>query len=198
MPGFDPAFLGQHCCVLDTVFQFPNIAWPQIIEEQAHRLGTESINCFSLICCKALKKVASKQRDIVASVPESRHMDGDYVETVVEVLSKMPFFHFLNQNSVGGGKDAYVHGQRLLASQTLKLLCLQDTKQLDLGGKGDLPYLIQKNSATVGLLEAPGFLPNSSGEGSLFMAKELAFEKSAGYAEQSITTKGLSFLGLCW
>src|ERR1700745_93469 len=63
------------------------------------------------------------------------------------------------------------------AAQTLKLLLLQDPQQLRLQGKGNIAYFIQEQCPCVCHFETAHFLCESSGESSLLMSEEFAFQQ---------------------
>jgi hypothetical protein len=66
------------------------------------------------------------------------------------------------------------------AAETLKLLLLQDPKQLRLQGKGNIPYFIQEQCPCVSHFEAANFLSDSPSEGTPLVPEKFAFQQVKG------------------
>jgi hypothetical protein len=84
--GLDSVSLGQHGCMLDTVFQLPDIARPVVIQEQAHGLGGKPLNFLVLFLGKTAQEIAGQQGDVIGPLLEFRQVDGNDVETVIEIM----------------------------------------------------------------------------------------------------------------
>lgn len=67
--------------------------------------------------------------------------DGDDVDALVEVLAEGALRHHVLQAAVGGGDDAHVHGNALVAAHALNGVVCPHAQQLDLGGDVNLAYL---------------------------------------------------------
>ena len=99
---------------------------------------------------------------------------------MVEVLAEVAFLDFLLQILVGGGHDPDIHGDVLVAADLGQLVLLQHAEDLGLGREGHVAYLVQEESAAVGLLELALMLFLSPGEGALLVTEELALYQLAG------------------
>ena len=57
-----------------------------------------------------LQQVRHQRRDVVSTLAEGGHLDGDHVQAEVQVLAEAPGLHLFEQVSVGGGDDGGVEG----------------------------------------------------------------------------------------
>ena len=105
-------------------------------------------------------------------------MDVDDVEAVVEVLAEAALGYLLLEVAIGGGHDADVGLDGLLAAHALELAVLEDAEDLDLHVLVDFAYLVQEEGALVRELEAATRASLGPGEGSLLVAEELALEEA--------------------
>jgi hypothetical protein len=102
--------LGEHGGVFNTVLKFSNIAGPGIVEQQSHCFGAKFFYFLALRASESMEKMTSKERDIIAPIPERWQNYGDHVETVIEIFTKIPNLHLLKEVLVGGGKYPYING----------------------------------------------------------------------------------------
>ena len=93
------------------------------------------------------------QRDVFHPLAQRRQVDGDDIETIVEILAKDLLFDPLFEIGVGGGDDAYVGLDRLDTAEAHELLLLDDPQQLGLGFERDVADLVEEDRAVVGCLE---------------------------------------------
>ncbi len=68
----------------------------------------------------------------------------------------------------------------MCASQAFKFALLQGAQQFRLNFSRNVSYFIQEQRALVGEFQSPDFLRNGSGERSLFVPKEFAFQQPRG------------------
>ena len=73
----------------------------------------------------ARDEFADQQGDVFAAVFQIRHLDGKHVQTVVEVLAETPLGDLVFQIAVGGGNDAYIDLDALVAADPLEHPLLQ-------------------------------------------------------------------------
>src|SRR5215469_9017493 len=66
------------------------------------------------------------------------------------------------------------------ASKAFEFALLQGTQQLWLNFNGNVSHFVQEEGALIGKFQSPDFLCNGSGECSLFVPKEFAFEQARG------------------
>ena len=82
--------------------------------------------------------------------------------------------------AVGGGDEADVHFEFLVAADAGEGAVFQEAEEFGLEGAAHVADFIQEDGAAVGLLDAAEFLADGAGEGAFFMAEEFAFEEVFG------------------
>src|SRR5271154_3972896 len=118
---------------------------------------------------KAPNEVLNQQFNVIAAFAQWRHLHRKHIETIEQVLAKRPGSCAGLQISIRGRYDPYVDVNRLVASESLELSLLQNSQKGDLGVRGQIPHLVQKNGAAVRKLEPAHSALHRSGERSLFM-----------------------------
>src|SRR5271155_3625449 len=88
------------------IFQFTHIARPFVLQETFHGRGRD-LNIFT--GGVAIEEIVRQLRDIGAAFAQARDVDGDYVETEVEVFAKSSSTVGGFQVAIGGGDDADIH-----------------------------------------------------------------------------------------
>ena len=78
---------------------------------------------------------------------------------------------------IGRRDNPHINFQVVLSADALKLALLQDTQQLDLHRRRNLPNLIQKKRPSIRLLEFPFFLAYRSGKCSALVPEELGLKQ---------------------
>src|SRR6266478_3552085 len=81
------------------------------------------------------------------------HMDGNHVQTEVQVLSEPPFLHRFLEIDIGGGDNTKIGAQKLIAAEAFELPLLNQTKQIGLQRERTLPDLVEEDGAAVRVFE---------------------------------------------
>ncbi len=81
-------------------------------------------------------------------------------------------------------KDAHIRLKDLLSADSSQLASFKDSKEINLTLRRHLCDFIQKQSAAVCLFEASGLLPHCAAEGSFFVPKQFALQKSLRHGTQ--------------
>ena len=123
--------------------------------------------------------------DLVAPLAQRRHVDLDDLQPVVQVLAELALEHHRLEIAVGGGDDAHVDGDALVAAQLGELGVLQHVQQLGLERRLHLADLVEEDRAAVGLLELADARRRRAGEGALLVAEQLALEQLGRAAPRS-------------
>lgn len=138
-----------------------------------------------------VEKMPGQQEHIAAALPQRGQVQGDDVETVVEVFTKAPGRYFGFQIAVGGRHNAHVHFFAARAAHPLDFLFLQHPQNLYLQAQIHLAYFVQKNRAAVAHFKPAGPGTNGVGKGPLLMAEKLAFQQILGNGPAVDGHKGL-------
>src|SRR6266536_4297806 len=162
--------------LLDGVFEFTNIPRPAIGAEQLHRLVRDGRDGFAALLGVVLEKMAGQERDIFHSLPQGREMDGDHIQTVVQILAKIPFAHRFTQVVVRGGNDANVYLEPVFAADPSDLVLLEHAQETRLHVCADATDFVKKASAALSFFKNSLFICQRSGKGAAHMAEKLTFE----------------------
>ena len=114
---------------------------------------------------------------------QRRQVDRHDVQSIVQVLSKGAGINLIEQIAVGGGYDATIDSNCLRVANSLELLLLKHSQQLDLQRVAHRVDLVEKNCAAMCGLEPAGAILMRAGESSLHVAEQFAFEQA--FAERS-------------
>ncbi|MDT4824412.1 hypothetical protein FQZ97_576590 [compost metagenome] len=125
----------------------------------------------------ARDELVDQQRNVFHTLAQRRHLDGEYVEAVIEVFAEAAGLDHLLEVLVGGGDDAHIDVLRLVAAHALEGALLQHAQQLDLHRQRHVADLVEEQGAAVGQLEAPCPAGDGTGEGTLLVAEEFALQQ---------------------
>src|SRR5713101_7153074 len=94
----------------------------------------------------------SQKRDVCPSLSEWWQHERDDVQTMVEVLAKLPSFHRFFYFNVRRCDNPHIRLTHLWRTKRSVLLLLEEAQELDLGRERKTVDLIQKKRATFGLV----------------------------------------------
>src|SRR5579883_889609 len=177
--AFDVLEVGGHGQVdgggpRDAVLQFAHVAGPVVLEQRLHG-GAGHLHRAS--GGAALQEPVRQHGDVGAALAQGGHVQGHDVEPEIEVLAEGAGAVFLLQVAVGGGDDAYVDLDALVAADGADLFFLQDAQQLGLHLERQLPDLVEEQGPAIGRLKQPGARAEGAGEGALLVAEQFAFDQ---------------------
>ena len=115
--------------------------------------------------------------DVLLTLAQRGQGDGHHVQTIVEILAEMAQPDLLLQVTVGGGDDADIHPQGLIAADPLHLPLLEDTQQLGLERGAAFTNLIEEQGAAIRQLKTSFTLTHRPGKGAFLMAEQFAFQQ---------------------
>ena len=175
--GLDEPPLLHEDGALDRVGQLTDVARPGVGLEQLEDFGREPLHRFLERAAQAPEQVVGQRVDVLPALPQGRQVDAQDVDAVVQVFAEAGLTHERLDVAVGGGDDAHVDLDGLVAAQALEALVLEHAQQLGLQPEAQFAELVQEQRAPVGLLEAAGAGLVRAGEGAFFVAEQLAFEQ---------------------
>ena len=127
-----------------------------------------------------LQKRLRQQEDVLAPFAQGRRTELDHVEPVKQVLPEIVLADGFDDVLVGGGDEADIHPQLVIAPHARKRAVLQKAQQLGLQRTAHVADLVQENGAAVGFLHAAQLLFDSAGEGAFLVAEQFAFQQVFG------------------
>ena len=126
---------------------------------------------------EALEEGVDQERDVLLALAQRRHGDVDDVQAVEEVVAEFALAHQFLEVLVGGGDEADVGLDGLVAADALEDAGIEHAQDFDLGVGVDLADLVEEERAAVGLLEAADAALDGAGERAFFVAEEFALEQ---------------------
>ena len=178
----DAGAVAEHHGALHRVLQLAHVAGPAVGGEGAQGVVGEGVDALAVLLGVAAEEEEGQLGDVADALAERGDLQGDHVEAVVEILAEEALGDALAQVAVGGGEDAHVDLEGLVAAHALEGALLEEAEQLDLGGQRDLAHLVEEDGAAGGQLEAPLAAGDGAGERALLVAEELALQQ--GLAER--------------
>ena len=184
-PDFEHWVIGQYDGTFENVLQFADIPGPSVIAQASHGFLADSLDAFADAHGELVDQEMDEQRDVLLAIPQRRQMDGEDVETIVQVLAERLLADRLEQVAVGGRDDADIDLDRLLAADALELALLEDAEQLGLRVGRQLADLVEEDGAAVGQLEAADAPGDGAGEGAFLVAEQLALDQAGRAGRRS-------------
>ena len=121
----------------------------------------------------AREEVPRQQRNVLAPLAQRRHADADHVQAMVEILAEAAFAHARLEVLVGGGDDAHIRLDLLVAADPVEAALREHPQQPGLQLCRHVADFVQEQSAALGLLEPPAALLLGAGEGAPLVAEQL-------------------------
>src|SRR5260370_1926278 len=120
--------------------------------------------------------MVGQQRNLLADLPQRRHVDVNDFDAVVEVFAESAPGKFLLQVLVGGGQNADIHWDGGAAAHTFHHALLQNAQDLGLGGEAEVANFVQEQGSAIGVLEL-AYAGIDAGGDALFNSEQLAFHQ---------------------
>src|SRR5262249_31771519 len=121
-----------------------------------------------------------QRRNVFRPLAQRRYVDRKYVQAIVQVAAKSSRADVLGQLAVRGRNEPDVYLQRAASTEPLELPLLQNAQQEHLHFRGKLTDLVEKESASVSLLEAAFTALGGTAEGSTLVPEEFGRQQSVG------------------
>src|SRR5690242_2497953 len=129
---------------------------------------------------RALEQKLREQQAVALPLPQRRHADRHFADTVIEVFAKARAGDELIEIAMGGADKAQVKRDRRAPADAIDRALLQDAQQLRLERCRHLADLVEEYRARVGKLELAERALRRAGERALLIAEELALEQRVG------------------
>src|SRR5262249_13854584 len=134
--------------------------------------------CRSLMAARCIQhEVLEQERNVLLALAQRRQIDDRHVQTIEQVLSELSLFHEFDQVRLAGGDDAEVDRYRIVGAQPFNLLLLQDPQELDLHRRRHAFDFVEKEGATMRVLDFANSAARRLREGARLVAEHLALEE---------------------
>ena len=127
--------------------------------------------------CVQGEEVTGQQDHVPVSFPKGGNLQRHDVQAIVEIFAKPAPSDLFRQVSIRRSHQAEVGMQDAIRADPGKGFLFEDPQELALDRKGQLPHLIEEQSAPVGQLDTAALLTVRTGEGPLLVPEQLAFQE---------------------
>src|SRR5210317_1332450 len=171
-------FVFENNRTLNNVSQLTHVTRPLILFKKfAGHLGDTGDGFAELPVVVANKEI-NQDHNVVASFTQRRQVDGNDLQTIVEVVAKSFILDLLEQLLIGRGHDTDINRNLFVASDPANGPFFKDTQQLGLHAHFHITDLIEKEGAAVSHLEETLLLVLGVGESPFFMSHQFALKQS--------------------
>jgi hypothetical protein len=108
-------------------------------------------------------------------LPQSRRIQGQNIQPVIQVFPKPARFNFRLQISVGSCHNPNINRHRLEPANRVNRALLQNSQKLDLHVERQVANFIQENGAAVRQLKTANSIGHGTRESAFAVAKKFAF-----------------------
>src|SRR6202011_2423202 len=117
---------------------------PVVLCQEVERVGHQLQLSLAILLTVLLEKMMHEQRHVVLAITQRWQLNGDDMETVEQILAKLPLLHHLAKVDVGRGDDPHVNLDGLHAAETHEVAFLDDAQELGLSLERDVPNLVEE------------------------------------------------------
>src|SRR5712692_2569978 len=182
---------GENDGAMNDVLKLAHVARPVITDQGLQRSRRYRPNVAVAFTGDLAHEVLHEERDVLAPLPERRHVDGQYIETIEEVVAERPLAHRLAEIDVGGGEHAHVDRDRPHAAHPLHLALLEHAEQARLEIEAQGADLVEEDGTAVSQLELAELARVGAGEGAALVAEQLRFDQRVGNGRHVDGDEGL-------
>ena len=124
-----------------------------------------------------LQEEVHQHWDVFAALAQGRHVNGEDVDAVVEVVAEATVLNHRAQVAVGGGDDAHVNPDGARAADAANLSLLKCAQEFRLHRNIQLANLVEEERALVGYLEESFLFGVRARERALLVAEEFGLKQ---------------------
>src|SRR5437868_4240043 len=92
--GVDHALASHQDGALDHMIHFPHVPWPVMLKQKLPGAGIKPAEGFAIPGAMLLQKMLRQQRNVLAPLPQRRHMNFDGVQPKKQILAESSSRHF--------------------------------------------------------------------------------------------------------
>ena len=178
--GSDQSLRREHADLLGDVLQLTHVARPLVFQQQL--LGTLiEGDAVHLVFLRHLHgKETEQQHDVLAAFTQRWHLDGNGVQTVIEVFAEASLADSLTDVHIRGSHDTYIGLADLGAADGDIFSRFEHTEQSGLCSHRQLSHLIEEQGALVGHAEVARGVVDGTCIGALHMSEEFGVDGAFG------------------
>src|SRR6266404_5857001 len=179
----------------NVVLQFPNVSGPWITDQGPHSFLGDVLDGFVHGGRELFDEVPHEIRNVCFPFAERGQRNGENIQPIVQILSKLTVSHQLPQISVARNNDTNIDARRTGATYRLEFTLLEHTEQLGLEFQWHVSNFIEKQRATIRQRKAADVRTNGTRESPAFMSEEFALEMTSLPVPVSPEIKTVAFVG---
>src|SRR6266850_1807286 len=122
------------------------------------------------------QEMVRQQQNVISSLSQRRRRKLDDVQAVEQVLAKLVLTNGVDNIAVGGGDQAHVHAQFLIAANACKTAVFQEAEQFGLERPAHVADFIEEDGAAVGFFDASELLLEGAGECAPLVTEKFTFQ----------------------
>ena len=166
--------------LLGDVLQLAHVSRPFVAQHLlGSRLGQRDFR--KMVFLRHLQgEKSEQQQNVLATVAQCRHLDGNRVQAIVEVFAETSLADGLLHIHIGRRHDAHVGLHHLLTTHADILARLQHTQQPSLRRQRQFAHFVEENRALVGHTEIALALADGTRERTFFVSEQFAVDGSLG------------------
>src|SRR6266478_216309 len=177
MIGVDGVTLGDEQHFADDVFELADIAGPILGRKSLKSIRVNGRFVDAEFGRVLAKKKSDELGNVLFAFSERGKRNDDDAEAIEEVFAKLVGCDGGLKIAMGSGNHADIDGNGFFAAQALEGFLLKDAHELDLGAWSHVTDFVEKNCATIGLLEATDAAKFGAGKRAAFVTEKLALKK---------------------
>ena len=143
---------------LHDIPQLADVAGPGVLLQRGHVVPGDRVNPLAKRLPEFGDEAPHEERYIFGALAQRRHLDGEDVEPIEQVLAKCFLGDPLLEIPVRGRDDPHVHANGFRAAKPFDLPLLQHAQQLDLDVCRQVADLVEEDCRVIGQFETSDLL----------------------------------------
>ena len=124
--------------------------------------------------------MVGQQAHVFDAFAQRGNVKGNHIQAVEQIFAEIAALDFFFEILVGGGDNADVHFNGFGGADGFKALLIQRAQQFGLGLERHVADFVEKERATIGLLQLADFVVERAGEAAFAVAEQFAFDQLFG------------------
>ena len=135
----------------EDVFQFAEVAGIAVMQQGFLGFGAEFVGLIAVTVF--IQQIQNQRAQVFAHFAQRRHVQGDYVEAVIQVLTECAAFDQSFEVFVSCTNNAHIYKGFPRIADTAHGFFLNGAQEFDLHGKRQIGNFVKEQSAAVSVLE---------------------------------------------
>src|SRR6187402_23805 len=177
LPFDAPRLWIQDHDALDEIAQFTHVAGPLVLLENFNCVIRNLHAWATVLTTELVEELLHEGRNIFATIAQWRNEERDDVETIEEIFAEVSSCDLFFEVLVGRGDQAHVDVHGIGSADRKEALLIERTQHLGLRLQAHIAYFVEKERTSIRAFKGAALLLRSSGNRSVAIAEEFAFDK---------------------